>query len=71
MTSYELADMVLDENRPFDYGWIRHIRRTDGFKGLLRMAKATTECFAPEGCSKQLIGRAAKIVAETIDEETW
>ena len=71
MTSFTLAEMVLEENRPFDYNWLRYVKRTEGFNGLLKIAKNTTECFASKGCSKRLIGRAAKIVAETLYNEIW
>lgn len=70
MTSRELANYVIQENEPFDYGWIRHIRKTEGFKGLLCIAKETTEEYA-ENVSKQLIGRAARIVAEEMNNRTW
>ena len=71
MTSKELADIVIEENRPFDYRWIRYVRNREGFPGLLRIAIHSTSCFADKNCSKQLIGRAARIVAETMDDETW
>ena len=71
MTSFTLAEMILEEYRPFDYGWLRYIKCKEGFKGLLNIAKNTTEYFAPNDCSKQLIGRAAKIVAKTLYNEIW
>lgn len=70
MTSHQLAEEVLDDNRPFDTEWIRHIRRTKGFNGILEIAKNTTYCYAPQGCTDEIIERAAQIVAHTMDDET-
>lgn len=66
MTSRELADIVMEENTPCDYGWIRYVFRSEGFKGLREIAKSTTECFAPQNTSKQLIWRASTIVAREL-----
>ena len=66
MTSRQLANMVIEENEPFDYKWLKSILRAEGYKGILRIAKSTTECFADNTMSKQLIGRAAGLVAEEI-----
>lgn len=71
MTSRELADYVISENEPLDYGWIRYILSKRGFKGLLEIAKNTTEVFAPRTVSKNLIVRAAKLVAKEMKVRTW
>ena len=66
MTSRELANMVIRENKPCDYGWIRHVYHNQGYKGLKEMAKTTVEVFAPKGASKQLVGRATKMVVDEL-----
>lgn len=66
MTSRELADIVISENEPFDYSWLRYVFRKEGYKGIHNIAKTTTEGFADRDMSKQLIGRAANIVKREI-----
>lgn len=66
MTSRELADIVMEENYPYDYKWLRYIHRTEGESGIYDIAKATTEVCAEKGMSKQLIGRATNIVKREI-----
>lgn len=51
MTARELAEKVIDENRPFDYGWLRHIRKTYSKKELHEWGVDNVECFAPKGAS--------------------
>lgn len=67
MTNSEnLAYTVLTEEEPYDYGWIKYVYRNEGMDGLRNIAKATIEGYAPENASKQLIGRAATIVANRL-----
>lgn len=67
MTNSEsLAYTVLTEEEPYDYGWIRYVYRKEGMDGLRNIAKATVEGYAPENASKQLIGRAATIIANRL-----
>lgn len=69
ITSKELADEVLEDNRPFDYAWIRHVRNTKGYDGLLNIARTTVEGYAPEGCSPLIVEKASRIIADTMDTE--
>ena len=62
ITATELADWTYSENRPIDWNWIRHIKRTYSSKELMDWARDNVAVFAPTGTSKQLIGRAARIL---------
>ena len=65
-TARELAHEVIRENRPFDYGWLRHIRRTYSAKKLHEWGVANIEPFTDGTESKQLIGRAATILVDEV-----
>lgn len=71
MTARELAEMVIEENRPFDYLWLRHIRHTYSSKELKEWAKDNIEYFTTGKESKQLIGRAATILLREVMAEVW
>lgn len=71
MTARELAEMVIEENRPFDYSWLRYIKRTYSKKELQEWAKDNIECFTTGEESKQLIGRAATILKDEVMAEVW
>lgn len=66
MTAMELANLVISENSPIDWDWLKHLRNTSTTKELQDWARNNVEYFAPADCSKQLIGRAASIVRRTL-----
>lgn len=68
-TARELADEVIEANRPFDYSWLRHIRRTYSQKELREWAIQNVEPFTDGTESKQLIGRAATILVREVMSE--
>ena len=60
MTSDELCNRTIEENRPIDWGWINHVKRTYTEKEKLEFCRENIEYACnTKGCSKQLIGRAA------------
>lgn len=69
MTAYELAMETAAQNRPFDYGWLRHVFRFYSADNLHDWAVANVEGVAPAGASKQLIGRAANILIDYLRSE--
>ena len=69
MTAYELAIETASQNRPYDYGWLRHIFRHYSADNLHEWAVTNVEAFAPHGASKQLIGRAANILIDYLKAE--
>lgn len=71
MTAQELADIVMRENRPFDYSWLRHIKRTYSKKELREWATDNIIPFTTGNESKQLIGRAASILLDEVMSEVW
>lgn len=71
MTARELAEMVIKENRPFDYSWLRYIKRTYTTRELAEWAKSNIEMFTTGEESKQLIGRAATILKDEVMAEVW
>lgn len=64
MTAYELAQEVIDENRPFDYRYLRQVFRTCSRRELHDWAVGVVEPFALPGMSRQMIGRAANIMTD-------
>lgn len=70
-TAYALAQEVIRENRPFDYRWLRHLSRTLTNKQLLDWARENIEDYATDNDSKQLRGRAAKILLEEVMNEVY
>lgn len=72
MTAQEYANIVIEEHRPFDYSWIRYVRRKSGYNGLLNIARHSIEgIIDTDTISKVMYGRIARIVADTMDSETW
>lgn len=71
MTAQELADIVMQENRPFDYSWLRHIRQTYSKKELREWTTDNIIPFTTGNESKQLIGRAASILLDEVMSEVW
>lgn len=69
MTAKELAKIVMDDNYPIDWKWLRYNFKKDGAKAIFLIAKQTCEEWAPHNASKQLIGRAARIVYKELIEE--
>lgn len=69
ITSRDLADLVLDDNSPFDKDWLRQVKRTKGVDGLLEIARTTTRGYAPDDCSEQTIELASQLVLEAINFE--
>ena len=70
ITAYEMALMVADENRPYDYGWLRYIKRHSTEREMHEWAvdniKPFVGTFCPADVSKQFIGRAANELLEII-----
>ena len=62
MTSKELYSYVMEEISPINYERLRYRYRTEGAKWLKDAARCIVEAFAPCEASKQLIGRAAKLL---------
>ena len=62
VTARALADEVMECNQPYDYAWLRYIKRKYTEKQKREWAKSNIEAFAPKNASNQLIGRAASIL---------
>lgn len=62
MTSYDLAEAVIEQNSPIDRGWVKYQKRSYTEKELKEICKEMCETAAPVNTTKQLIGRAASIV---------
>ena len=75
ISTFEMARRVARENRPFDYSWLRYIRRTMSDRELHNWAVIQIESFVGELCrsdvSKQFIGRAANKLIDYVFSEVW
>lgn len=70
MTSALMADSVIQRNRPFDYSWLRHVRRKRGLPGLFDIAKFTVDDYYWSYSDRMKL-RAARIVADKLDSELY
>lgn len=62
LTATELADWAYSENCLIDWNWVRYIQRTYSSRELMDWARDNVMMVAPRDTSKQLIGRAARIL---------
>lgn len=70
-TAREIANEAITENRPFDYNWLRHVRKTYSQKELHEFGVRNIEPFLEGTESKQLIGRAANILVDEVMAEVY
>ena len=62
MTSKELYKYVMEEIGTIDCEKVRYKYRIGGKKWLKNVSRSIVEIWAPREASKQLIGRAAKLL---------
>ena len=62
MTSKELYNYVMEELGTIDCEKVRYKYRTGGKKWLKNISRSVIKIWAPREASKQLIGRAAKLL---------
>lgn len=66
----DIADEAIETNRPFDFEWLNHIKRTEGNDGLWRLAYCTASGCRHVVCNGRTFECAVRKVYEELKSVT-